>query len=168
MLLFKGRTRSGIGLDTLLRSSQTAEVLPNRQYHIHMFHSGRVTLRNCCFLREYMAITSEVHQPFPSASLPGSTPPAATACDTPNLSQKPPQINIHPDNLLEESPMDPTCNVQLPGSSTTTEIVQRVPRAFTNLFNYKKPGLKECSGPIEERRPMGGKEMNNTPELSLV
>ena len=139
------------------RTGRIVEVLPNRQYHIHMFHSGRVTLRNCLFLREYTAITPEVHQPIPSASLPGSTPPATAECDTPNLPPKPPQINIDPNSLLEESPVALTGNIQPLSPSTATETVQRVPRALTNLFDHKKPGLKEFSGPMEGRRPMGGR-----------
>ena len=110
------------------RIGHIIKVLPNRQYH--MFHSGRVTICNGCFLRKYTAITPEVHQPVPSASLPGSTPPMATESDTPNLSPGPPQINIDPNNLQEELPVAPTCNIQLPSLLTTTKSVQRVPRAL--------------------------------------
>ena len=63
------------------RTGRIVEVLPNRQYRIRMFHSGRVTLCNCRFIREYTAITPEVHQPIPSASLPSSTPHATAECD---------------------------------------------------------------------------------------
>ena len=35
------------------RTGRIVEVLPNRQYRIRMFHSGRVTLCNRCYLREY-------------------------------------------------------------------------------------------------------------------
>ena len=130
------------------RTGCIVEVLPNRQYCIRMFHSGRVTLHNRRFLREYTAITPEVHQPIPSASLPSSTPPATTDCDAPTLPPRPPQINIDPNSLLEELPVAPTGNIQPLSPSTTTETVQRVPKALTNLFDYNKPGLKEFSGPI--------------------
>ena len=139
------------------RTGHIVEVLPNRQYRIRMFHSGRVTLRNRRFLREYTAITPEVHQPIPSASLPSSTPPATAECDTPTLPPRPPQINIDRNSLLEELPVAPTGNIQPLSPSTTSETVQRVPRALTNLFDYNKPGLKEFSGPMEGRRPMGGR-----------
>ena len=132
------------------RTGCIVEVLPNRQYRICMFHSGRVTLCNHHYLREYAAITPEVHQPIPSASLPGSTPSATAEYDTPNLTSRPPQINIDPDCLQEEFPVATTCNVQLPSPPTTTETVQRVPRALTNLFDYNKPGLKEFCGPWKE------------------
>ena len=139
------------------RTARIVEVLPNRQYHIRMFHSGRVTLRNRRYLREYTATTPEVHQPIPSASLPGSTPSATTEYDTPNLHvpSRPPQINIDPDSLQEELPVATTGNIRLPSPPTTTKTVQRVPRVLTNLFDYNKPGLKEFSGPVEGRRPMG-------------
>ena len=106
------------------RTGRIVEVLPNRQYHIRMFHSGRVTLHNRRFLREYTAITPEVHQPIPSASLPSSTPPATAECDAPTLPLRPPQINIDPNSLLEELPVAPTGNIQPLSPSTTTETVQ--------------------------------------------
>ena len=112
-----------------------------------MFHSGRMTLRNCRFLREYTAIIPEVHQPIPFASLPGSTSPVATECDPPNVASGPPQIN-RPRNHQQELPVAPTCDVQPPSPSTTTGAVKRVPRALTTLFDYNKSGLKECSGPV--------------------
>ena len=49
------------------RTGHIVEVLPNRQYCICIFDSGRVTLCNWRFIREYIAIAPEVHQPIPSA-----------------------------------------------------------------------------------------------------
>ena len=105
------------------RTGHIVEVLPNRQYRIRMYHSGRMTFRNCRFLREYTAITPEVHQPIPSASL-------ATEIDTPNVEPRPPQINIDPENHQEELPVALNCNLQLPSLSSTTRAVKRLPRAL--------------------------------------
>ena len=43
-------------------TGRIVNVLPNRQYKIRMFHSGRMTLRNRRFLREYSPITREAIQ----------------------------------------------------------------------------------------------------------
>ena len=45
------------------RTGRVVEVLPYRQYRVKMFHSGRVTLRNRRFLREYLTIVSEAIRP---------------------------------------------------------------------------------------------------------
>ena len=93
------------------RTRCIVEVLLNKQYRIRMLHSGRVILRHHGLLREYTAIIPEVYQPIPSATLLGSTPPAATDCDTPDATVGPQQMNIDPEKHLEELPMAPTGNV---------------------------------------------------------
>ena len=95
----------------------------------------------------------------------------ATECDTPNVALGPPQINIDPDKHLEELHMALPRNVQPPTPSTTPEAVKRVPRALTDLFDYKKPGLyKKCSGPVERRRPVGkeDKQYSRTGTVTLA
>ena len=112
MLFFKGKTRSGIGLNALLRCPRTDGIC--------IFYSGRLTLCNRHFLRENTAIIREVHQPIPSASLPCSTLPAATEGDTPDVALRPSQINRDQVKHPEELPLGPTCNVQPPNVSFNT------------------------------------------------
>ena len=48
------------------RRGRVVEVLPNRQYRIRMLHSGRVTLQNRRFIREFTAIKPPINQMIPS------------------------------------------------------------------------------------------------------
>ena len=154
------------------RTGRIVEVLPNRQYHIHMFHSGRVTLRNHRYLRGYTAITPEVHQPVPSASLPGSTPPATAEYDTPNLTSRPPQINIDPDSLQEELPVATTRNVQPPSPPTTTRDCSASPQSVNKLVRLQQAWTKRIQWPHGRKETHGGKErtvlQNRTGTLTLV
>ena len=89
------------------RARHIVETIPNRQYHVHTFYSGRVTLYSHCSPRKYTAITPGAHQPVPSTSLSGSTLPAATKCDTLNVAPGPPYCLTSSQASLSPPPPPP-------------------------------------------------------------
>ena len=116
-----------------------------------MFHSGRVTLRNRRFLREYttihperirpLSIETQTSVPTPSTAGPEPTPPASDpALSTP----VPPIPTSESEGPIPSSSDLPTQSQEsAPGDSQTTIITKKLPRALKNLQSFNKPGLKD-------------------------
>ena len=102
-----------------------------------MFHSGRVTLRNRRFLREYSTIAPEAIRPLPllvtdSVSDNEEPTPTTPALATPAASNP---------SLVPVTPGDNPTQENAPTTNETRD--RRLPRALKNLQSYNKPGLKE-------------------------
>ena len=136
------------------RRGKIVETLPHRQYRIRMCPSGRITLQNRRFIREFTAIKPPTAQILPSGLLTTSqsahqhevqAPPPPTRIPSP-----PQGINVdahRDDNLviqnnveqedaviIDECEIEPEAPPMLPG---------RLPRALRNIQDFNEPGLKE-------------------------
>ncbi len=108
-----------------------------------MFSSGRITLRNRKFLREYTAIATDQPEPIPSTIVPlDSTHGGGDDTLLPGSSTPPPK----PVDLQRVSDIESSNS-----SSSEKEVVlaRPVPRALKNLLPYNKPGLKESLTPTD-------------------
>ena len=128
------------------RTGRIVEVLPHRQYRIRMFHSGRITIRNRRFLREYttihpehirpLSIETQTSAPTPSTAGPEPTPPAS---DPAPSTPVPPIPTSESEGSIPSSSDLPTQSQEsAPGDSQPT-----MPRALKNLQSFNKPGLKD-------------------------
>ena len=153
------------------KQGQIVEVLPNRQYHIRMFPSGRVTLQNRRFIRVNTCAQPQsiCNMPLPSFSATPSTPsvtqqPPPPQTDTLRGTPTPAtqrSVNATPlesDGHISPSHDTPTHGEAAPNSpmNNTTHLTTqptpapKVPRCLKNLMTYNNPGLKE--GTVGERR----------------
>ena len=123
-------------------TGQVIKTLPNHQYRVRVDGSGRITLRNCRFLRKLETPTTP--PPIPNAVPETSTP-------NPNPTFLKPNIPV-----LQTMGTGITSNTAQPSSMTQT----KTPWALSRLLPRNQPGLKEL---IPPQRPLpshdGGKEM---------
>ena len=118
------------------RTGKIVETLPNRQYRIRMFHSGRVTLRNRQSIGQYKPVTT-LQVATPSPIFPPSPPVKQGTfenCDN--------YLEREHDNSTTPTvfPTEPSCDSF---SNDLPKAKEKIPRALKNLLPYNKPGLKK-------------------------
>jgi len=128
------------------------EVLPNRQYRVKMFHSGRTTLRNRRFLRQMPPTAVTDPQFIPSAGNCARIPNETVPCAADNLVTVPvplPDPQTSSTTVLDNLMTAPRPDSQTP-DMTDDEVTgskpmgrKIMPRALKNLLPFNKPGLKE-------------------------
>ena len=121
------------------KSGVIVECLPNRQYWVKVFGSGRATLRNRRFLKP-APITNEPSVPLFSPADDTSTTSTAVESTTTAAAEA-----TTPDNTIDLS--EPTTAVLTPAPSS-------VPRALKCLQTHNTPGLQETPLNTEGRRVM--------------
>ena len=148
------------------KRGRIVEVLPNRQYHIRMFPSGRVTLQNRRFIRICTDAPLQNTTLIPSPSLsvappqlptPQATPPAQPALHASPPARPPAVQPCESDGHILPSPVTAPMSIptEVPQSNTVelaqhSTLPEKMPRALRNLLTYNNPGLKES--PPGERR----------------
>ena len=128
-----------VGIDVVLqgsdkkwsRTDRIVEALPNRQYRVRMFGSGRVTLRNRRFLRKSAS---------PVASLPCPATPLQAGTDSGNPSASAPAVPTHD---VSDTPVLPVVTDVPSHEQSSSEAVASVHRALKCLLPFNNPGLKE-------------------------
>ena len=149
------------------KRGRIVEVLPNRQYHICMYPSGRITLQNRRFIRVCTDTDSGNTAIFPSPSLPKSTstPPVLPSTTIPPLLSPPTNATTNNNTQVPDGHNIPVTLPTLSAPSSTQTIAPqditselsisqaappKVPRALRNLMTHNNPGLKES--PHGDRR----------------
>ena len=108
------------------KTGTVVESLPNRQYHVKLDGSGRVTLRNRRFLKPTPLQTAS-HVVYPFSASNDTVDPTTH-----------PIVDIVPyyGNEMNQSPMVPQILAPPP-------IIRKIPHAMKCLSNYNTPGLNE-------------------------
>ena len=113
-----------------------------------MYPSGRITLQNRRFIREYTTIQPPSNHIIPSGPIikAHSESMIQHSMQNPISNQTQEQVsnNTPPAEQTQIESETPTSNNDLPLNS-----VRKIPRALRNLEDFNKPGLKEALG---ERR----------------
>ena len=140
------------------------EVRQFDQYVIRVDGSGRVTLRNRKFLRQYHPVIARnpitmLPEPTPKVShvLPkpieaAEATPGPKSQNTPHPKTVSNDVSTPPQEPFDTTP--PTIETDLTPMTPThlREKPSVIPRALRALMPYNKPGLKETE-PLPERRP---------------
>ena len=140
------------------------EVRQFDQYVIRVDGSGRVTLRNRKFLRQYHPVIARnpitmLPEPTPKVShvLPkpieaAEATPGPKSQNTPHPKTVSNDVSTAPQEHFDTTP--PTIETELTPMTPThlREKPSVIPRALRALMPYNKPGLKETE-PLPERRP---------------
>ena len=124
------------------KTGVVTECLPNRQYYVKVFGSGRTTLRNRRFLK-----------PAPITHVPTS-PFVSPAFNTPAVDQEGEEASkdstvVATDETTANSLPDTAAELTAPTSSVDTPPANApgprttVPRALKGLQTYNTPGLRE-------------------------
>ena len=138
------------------RTGVIAECLPNRQYYVKVFGSGRTTLRNRRFLKP-APITQALPSPLISPTL---NTPTGVQEDAATMDSVAPETT--PDPGVSNSDIIPqtfTTNASptaIEAASPPSGTENSVPRALKCLKTYNAPGL--CESP----RNVGGRREPNT------
>ena len=137
------------------------EVRQFNQYVVRVDGSGRITLRNRKFLRQYTpvvpraplmmapgSVNTTLHNTRPQAP---TLPPAQT---TPSATTIPPgdTTPVKQDPQLHEPITEPPPPSSPPSSPTLAKVIKE-PRALRALRDFNAPGLKEGPTPSAGRRP---------------
>ena len=118
------------------RNGKIVETLPNRQYRIRMFHSGRVILRNRRLIRQYKPITT-LPLATPSPILPPKPPVKPGTFENCDSYLEREHDNSSTPTIFPTEPSRDSFSNDLPKAKET------IPRTLKNLLPYNKPGLKE-------------------------
>ena len=127
------------------RTGRIIEVLPNRQYRIRTYGSGRVTLQNRRFIRTATNVNppSPLPSPLPHApshSLTTRSHPS-TPCEIPPATGNQPMSPSHTNEGPPEVPSADACTNT--ATSNTGPPPARLNRLLKRLASHNKPGLLE-------------------------
>ena len=145
-----------VGTDVVIQSQdrkkrwnkfgRIVEVLPHRQYRVKLSQSGRVTLQNRRFIREYTNITAPAITPYiilsqdilPSQDIPPSQADTTQLETARSTSTASPSENTPPATIQQQ----PSAKELNASADTFTPRVPRVPRALKNLEEFLTAGKK--------------------------
>ena len=130
------------------RSGKIMEVLPNRQYHVKLDGSGRVTLQNRRFIREVSIPPLSTTNDFRFSSI-SATVPTTTVQVHDGDSTRSANVEVQ-DEGPSHSPVNPEPLPNQPISTVNSNplmntVRQATPLALRRLNSYNSPGLRESA-----------------------
>ena len=140
------------------KTGHVVEVLPNRQYHVRVDGSGRLTLRNRRFLR-VNSQQKPIIIPSPSsasprvpATIPIRTPQVEPTIEAPHRTEeRAPHIN-EPETAPEEEALPDTPEEPI---LVSPERARKLPKALRDIADYNSRGAKEGQGDMPSRLRSG-------------